>query len=428
MSVSTLSRRSLSAAVLSGYAFMAANLTVQVLLVPLYLRTLGTEDFGVLMLTLGMVNFAAVGIGWLSGSLQRVLGEYAGRGDRAGFFRALKIGRAFYVGYAALAGLTAVTIVWLKTDGDPSRSMLKIAALAALYFIIQYDLAIERLAHTAEGRQATANLLQLLALILFAAPLPFVLPAGGGLAAVFLSLIASVFVARLMSAACWRGRRAFRESRTDGDLIRRLTGRLAGGYFVYGLFLLAMQADVLLVGWLGGAEAAASFVLIWKIAEVAIQIVWRIPEALSPLLIHMDARGEREQLRSVYARSGRGLSLLALAAGGAYAAIGPWLSEAWLGAAYASSDRLGFLLAGGAIFWLASARLPSIYAYSLARLVPLNRLAGAELAAKFVLTVVLFPKLSYLAPLAAINLTHLFGAAYAYRRLGRSLTAAGAAP
>ena len=59
---------------LSGYLAMAGNIIAQVVLVPVYLTTLGAEGFGLLVLMLAMINYAVVGIGWLSGCRPRSRG------------------------------------------------------------------------------------------------------------------------------------------------------------------------------------------------------------------------------------------------------------------------------------------------------------------------------------------------------------------
>ncbi|HMA56039.1 MAG TPA: hypothetical protein VKP52_04835, partial [Pseudolabrys sp.] len=60
---------------LANYLMMAANIIAQIVLVPIYLANLGAEGFGVLVLILGLINYTAIGVGWLSGGLQRILGE-----------------------------------------------------------------------------------------------------------------------------------------------------------------------------------------------------------------------------------------------------------------------------------------------------------------------------------------------------------------
>ena len=47
----------------SGYLLMGTSILVQVALVPLYINVFGQYQFGVLMVLLGIVNFASIGIG-----------------------------------------------------------------------------------------------------------------------------------------------------------------------------------------------------------------------------------------------------------------------------------------------------------------------------------------------------------------------------
>jgi hypothetical protein len=93
--------------------------------------------------------------------------------------------------------------------------------------------------------------------------------------------------------------------------------------------------------------------------------------------------------------------------------------ELWIGIENTPDSHVAYILAGGAIFWLASARLSTIIAYSLLNLRPLNILQAVELGSKIIITFILFPYTGYLAPLIAINIVHILGVAIWYRRLGR---------
>jgi O-antigen/teichoic acid export membrane protein len=227
----------------------------------------------------------------------------------------------------------------------------------------------------------------------------------------------------VVSAGYWLRARPYRGWRLEaarfGPLISRLIGPMGGGFLLYGIFLLLLQADVIIVGVLGGAEVAAQFVLVWKIAEVLILLIWKMPEHLIPYLIHLDAGGRRERLAEIYAQADKVLVGCSLIAGVGYAVWGGVLVEFWVGAGHAPDDAWAFALAGGAIFWLGIARLPAVFAYSLVRLRELNFVAGGETIGKLVLVLVSFPWLGYLAPLAALNVMHVAITARAYRRLRR---------
>jgi hypothetical protein len=96
---------------LTGYLAIGAGIVSQIILVPVYLATLGAEGFGALVLILGLINYAVIGIGWLAGGLQRIFGETFGTKDHAGFVRALDVGKIIFVAYAAVAALAGIGIL-----------------------------------------------------------------------------------------------------------------------------------------------------------------------------------------------------------------------------------------------------------------------------------------------------------------------------
>jgi len=414
-------------ALATGYGAVIVNNGSQLLLVPFYLHALGKHEFGVLMIVFGFVNAASAGVAWLTGGMLRILGEYSARGDSEGFARAFALLRLGYLLYAVALGIVLLAIVaisgdrWFQDVPPAARSeLLRGVQLCGLYLVVLYDLSVERLALTAARRQAAANNLFGFGVVAYVSlVIPWLL-AGGSFAGVIGCLIAGTAIASVASRI-YRRRVGLhsRLARWDDDarvVLRRVVGPMGLGYFAYGVITLGMGADVLLVGWLGGAVLAAEFALLWKPAEVLTQILWKLPEHSAPFLIRMDALGERARLMDLYRRGLNWITALALVAGGAYAILGPWLLRLWIGES-APRGRLGFVLAGAAVFWLAVARLPSVFAYSTVRLRQLLTVSGIEFAAKTALTMILFSRAGYLAPVIAINLVHLLGLGVAYRRL-----------
>jgi len=402
---------------LSGYLAMAGGIIAQVILVPIYLRTLGAEGFGILVLMLAMINYATIGVGWLSGGLQRILGEAFGTGNNAGFVQALDVGKIVYLTYGAAAALLGIGIV---TFLDRSQMPIGVAIVAGFFLIATYESAVERLALAAAARLVAVNLLLFSQVLAYATSVIFVLRAGGGLIGVFACQLGSVLFARFLLPMCWRGARPIAKHTigTLRPLLTRLTGRMGGGYFLSGALILTSQSDVLVIGWLGGAEAAARYVLLWKIAEVGVTALWRISESWSPILVRLDATNAHAAIKRQYRHVATLLLVTAIPAGLAYALLGPWITMLWLGAEHAPQDQLGFVLAGTAIVWLGLARLPSILSYSFARFRVWNAIACVEVAARLALTVGLYPRFGYLAPLVALNVVHLCGIAAAYQWAG----------
>ena len=89
-------------AITTGATLTGANMLVQVLLIPLYVHYLTEEKFGFLMILLSVCNFAAIGVGWLSGGVVRLMGERWSHTDKQGFNEVFTVGKIAFTAYARL--------------------------------------------------------------------------------------------------------------------------------------------------------------------------------------------------------------------------------------------------------------------------------------------------------------------------------------
>lgn len=425
-----LRHRGYLGALSSGYLVMAASILVQIAFVPLYLETFGRYQFGVLMVLLSLVNFAVIGIAWMSGGALRLLGEYSGLGNEAAFRRAFGLIKTIYVGYglglAFLLGIVALSMDEILFSGGTMEDIHAARAtllLTGIYLVVFYAAGVDRLALTARKRQGAANMAQLAGVVAFAVGVTPWLLSGGAMPEVMafqiVGVLVSLFITRRMLNGELSGLTMRVPSRSDADLLRRLGGKTGAGFFLHGALVLGLLADTALVGWLGGAKAAAEFYLVWKIAEVLVQLIWKLPEPLAPYFVQMDVRGEHAALTRI-ARLGYALVAgVSLLAGVSYGLFGPALVALWVGGESVPDSPLGYALAGGAIFWLGISRLPVVLAGARVELRQLNWAGGVELLGKLLVTLLLFPRLGFVAVLLAINLVHLLGVSLLYFRLLR---------
>jgi len=412
----------------SGYGHVLVNIVVQILLVPLYLQYLGKVQFGVLVILLAGINYLGLGIAWMSSGAARIMGEHAAHKRPQALERTYGLSKIIFLIYATLSAGSAWAVVWTSQNdlfaNNPALAAdaVRMVSLGVVYVIVLYDLNVDRLMLISTARQAWANLLNVIALVVFAATVILVLTNGGGLVGVVGALLGGVVLARAVSFVLvrrlglrlrWPGPQA----RTD---LRRLLGPMGLGYAAYGALLLTLlQADMLILGLLGGPLLVADFVLVWKIADVAMQALWRLPESLTPYLIQMDSRGEHHRMRSIYATAQKAMVGLAALVAVGFALFGQSLVELWVGVEYAPDLPWAYALSGGALFWMVIARLPAIYAFSTVNLAPLVSVTALETTAKIVLVFALFQTLGLYAPLIAINVIHILGVAYLYQRLFR---------
>jgi len=419
-------------AVLSGYAQMAVSALVNMALVPLYLATLGRAGFGFLMVLQGLAAYAAIATLWLTGALTRRLGEHATRGDRTAFARELAAGKRGSLCISLLLGAAGLgtAALWPGLLGAEVARLPELwpgLVLFAAHFVLLWLFSIDRIALNQTGRQTAANLLTILALLVQGVLSALLLLGfGAGLAGATGALLAGTAAGQ--AGASLLARRNGRHVRWlaaapagTGRALRAMLDATGGGFVLYGLLSLTLQADTVIVGLAGGPLLAAEFALVWKIGELITQALWRLADALQPRLIALDVGADRAGLRRVLGRLDRMMLLAAAAAGLGYAGLGPTIVRLWVGAAQAPANHQPFLLAGGAIIWLSIARLPAAAAFVTLRLRVLNLVMAGELAAKLVLIGLLIGRLGAAAPLAATNLVHVLGAAIGYRWLLRSL-------
>lgn len=345
--------------VASSYVQILINIVVQIVLIPLYLQYLGKVQFGVLMIVLASVNYLGLGIGWASAGAQRIMGEKYTLGEAETLQRVFGLSKIIFFLYAGLTAVGGFGVVWGTGDlwfGDDvslRQDVIDMLLIGIVYMVVLYDLNVDRLILIAIGKQAYANALTAISLVVFAIAVVPILGANGGLPGVMVANLIGVVIARGVAYAMLRrfDLRARLPNRNDLGILRRLVGSMGLGYALYGALLLTLlQADTILLGILGGATLVADYVLIWKVADVAMQALWRLPESLAPYLVHMDAKGENDRLRSIYITARKAMFLLAGVAGLAYAALGQKVVELWVGTENVPDAPWAYVLAGGRCF------------------------------------------------------------------------------
>lgn len=401
------------------------NIVIQIVMVPLYIKSLGMAQFGVLMVLLAIYNYLAIGLGWASAGFQRVIGEHWANDDNESISNTYAAAKLVYLGYALLVCLLGgiaglATPLGAQVFDDESRTI--VLMLIAGYIVAAYDFNVDRITLTAIGRQAAGNALATCAQLVFVAIAVPGLILGHGFAAIFAGFFLGQVVARL--AAAWLLRQRGLRWRLSNvahakPILHRTFGRMGIGYAIYALLLMGLlQGDVLLLGWLGGAVMVAEFVLVWKIADVAIQFLWRIPESMIPYLVKMDVDADIDAIKQNRRDLDRIMIVIGFVAGIGFALAGPTLVSLWVGPESAPDDRWAFILAGMAIFWLTIYRTSAIVAFALVKLRRLNMVLGLELLMKVLATLVLFEHFGYIAPIIAVSLFHGLGGALLYRRIG----------
>jgi O-antigen/teichoic acid export membrane protein len=419
-------------AVITGYAFVALNLIVQISLVPLYISRLGSQGFGLLMVMFSMVGLIHWAIRWLQGNFMINLVSAREAGNRTRqreLCFSLWLLMTLYALFAIVVSVPA--LLWFGgalTEGAGAAVIADwpwIVFAFAVYVIVLLNFTVEIWILMAARRQSVANLLLIAGQLGFLAiVIPYLLQ-GGGVSGVMLCMAAGNLAAGIAGRFLRARLVSSKGTVTWFGVLFRIRQELLGpgtlGFFVYGGQVALSFADVMIIGFVFGADTAGSYVLVWKIAEVAILLIWRIGDHLKPELVAMAEQHDRIRLRRVYRDGLWMMAGISLVGGLIYALIGQFIVATWVGTAMTPDSWIAYALAGGAIFWLGLAYLSESYAYVLGRIGRLATIKTIEIIAKLGLMAVLFDSVGTLAPLVAINVIHVLGAAAAYLILGRSI-------
>jgi O-antigen/teichoic acid export membrane protein len=420
-----------AAAVASGYGLMALQLIIQVLLIPLYLRTLGTYNFGVLMILMAQVAFSFVFANWLYNLLLRRFGETLAAGDIAGFSRLYVGGKVLLVGIGLAWGLGLLAlevfhpIFFKDASAETHREILWAMGLSALHLLFMYEIVVEQTIFAATKRQFLFNCVTIVSLLGFTLCVVPWLLLGGGLIGVVGCFIVGDVAARAVAFVALRRTGILINMRSAVGAKTRLWADMLAPhgrrYFVYALLAMALQADLLIVGFFGDPNVVAEFALVWKIAEIMVLLLTRIAQHLQPEFINMDVNGDRQRLQRVYGEAYLWIGLAAVILAVVYAVAGAQMVGLWVGSARVPQGTWLYPLAGAAIFWLGISRLPAILAQALSRMRPLMWIAIMELSGKFIFIVFFFDRLGTNTTMLAISSVHVCGIALAYWLLGRRL-------
>ena len=408
-------------ALLSGYMLYGTYMLTQIFLPPLYLRMLGDEQFGILMIFLNIITFAVFGITWFSGGLIRVLGEYWSGKKINKFNETLLLGKYIFTGYSVIVSIFALFLFFcFRFLGLLNNIEVSTIIFISIYFILTYEALPERQAFMGANWQALGNSIELTKIIVFATITYYLLPYYKNIDFIFFALIIGVVTQRILTGLYLRiklkysGWGKFRKSMIPD--FGRFLGKQGIYYFTFSTLVLLLQLDVVIIGILAGPSVAGKFVLLWKIPEVLGLILGKIPSSLEPKIIHLDAQSEMNRFKTVFFRGKILFFIICFLVSILYMYFGLYITSLWVGER-AHSDNWMYYVAGLALFFFSISRWPISFAYAQIKLEQLVRLSMIEFISKLLFTLVLFKYFSYASPLIAMIIIHVAYLARGYQKI-----------
>ena len=396
----------------------------QFLLVPIYLKYFSKSEFGTVVMLIAFVNYAAIGITWLSGGAARLFGEYITAKKYITFTKLYIFCKYLYVSYAIITILFCwFFLIAFSRDIIFDQDVFHTILCLSIYFLILYEYNTDRLALNAFKLQKKANMYEILGQVVTFFLAIYLLDAGLGMKSVPISMIGGIVICRLFIFCHWKNHRSLnRKSRLKFSQLqifwKKLSGSMGRDYLFYGILLLIFNADMFVLGLVAGSAVAADFYLLWRIPEAIILLIGRVPGTLTPYLISLDASQRRDELIHLYSRILWLLLIISFLFSLSYSVFGRYILTIWIGDEAPMQGGV-YVLAGLAMFFLSVIQWPSTVSYALVNMRPLLCVTLLFIVFKFLFIFASYNLLGYLAPLAGVVAIQTLGIFIFYLSMGK---------
>lgn len=321
------------------YGVYAATLASGLVVTPIIVGALGTEQFGIWALIgsiLGFIGLLDLGIG---PSVIRFAAEQRGRDAREETSELTSTAFAIYLGLALVTTLLAVVLAWLLPLAvEMSEQYVRAAQVAVVLsvgtFVMRFPLGLFSFLLAGQQRYDVLNIGNLLGAVLyFVLAVAVLYVADGGLVALALMTVV-VTAFRLLLPLRWL-RRELPELRLRRSLVTR---RQAAELLVFSSRNMLIQVaskvvfstDVIVVGIIFGSVAAGVYGIPAKLFALAFGVGIASTTLLFPLLSELEGADDRER-QERYLLSGVRLGLAVVVAVGLPLVFLPdRFLEAWL--------------------------------------------------------------------------------------------------
>jgi len=397
---------------LTNYLGLVLTIAIQVFLMPFLLVHLGRELTGLYYLFMTISNFAAVGVGWLTGSGVYLL---ASADCANGAADSGEIHWVVFLGYTVYAGVVMVVIWgwgvsagrWWLAGSAPAlveegrNACFFLGLYIWVHYIHQADIAL----FTALLEQGWGYFYRVVSQSVFVLMVFLIVVGHPRLDLLMLANLIGILIVAVWARIHLRlsGRLGpWRWRKPPWDLVRQMFYQKGRDYFIFGLAQFGLiYGDILLVGWVLGPAGVSTYLIVWKIPEVMGLMLGRISEILSPYLTRLAARSGTPSVARIFLCTSRMQHVLAVIAGAAYAVFGADMAAMWVGEGFRPATAWYYWVAGLLLIFQVVNRHDVFLHYAVARLGRIVIVQFAELGLKVLLTLLLFRRFGVVAPLIA---------------------------
>jgi O-antigen/teichoic acid export membrane protein len=335
------------------YAVYGAAIVSGLIVTPIVLHELGTESFGVWAFIGSITVYLMVLDFGVGPSIIRFAAEARGRRSPEDTNALASVGLALYgvIGFATLP--LGLAISWFVPELVSMPENLVWPAristfLVVLSIALRFPLGLFNNLLLGQQRFDLQNLANFVSTVLYAGLVALLIPSGGGLVLLGALTLATALL-RLMLPLAWLraelpGLRLSRLHVTRGR-IRELTSFSWSNFLVHLANTVVFSTDVVVVGIVLGAEAAALYAIPAKLFTLAYGLGSVGTRLLYPALAEYEGSRELDRQRRLLRTGLRGVMAATLLLALPLLFLPGQLIEAWVGEGYGESAAVMALLA-----------------------------------------------------------------------------------
>lgn len=342
--------------VVVNWVATAANVGLSLVLIPVVVRALDKELYGVWSFLNGLAMYSSLLYLGLGASFMKYLSEARGRGDLAALSRLLGVALTMFAALGSVALCVAVAVSPFVPDffaGSLSADAAWSARITTILLGVRIFVFFLTSAFSgfvaAQGRMdlvtvasAAGNVLRTAAAVLAVKlPDPLVALASVVVADAVFQLAAMAWLCRVVSpevtvAPAWP---------TSLELAR-LYGFGLQAFFAQVSVMIISYTDTAVVGFMLGAHSVAYYSLPLQLVEYARLLVNGVTHALLPELSSARARGDVERVRDIYLRAARICVVAASFVNVHLVILGPAFLSLWVGVEFGAASPYVLLFLG----------------------------------------------------------------------------------
>jgi O-antigen/teichoic acid export membrane protein len=346
--------RQLTKNVFSSWAAYAVRMVIAFFFVPYITSVFGGTRYGVWIIVFQAVNyFLLLDLG-LSSALTRFVSKYLSRNDYPAIRRTLNSANAVYLvlGTLVIVGVYAFAELFFGYFKIPDPQLAEEGRLALLVFGVYMGFSFYLLPFGnslgAFQRYDLVNLLTVIEEIVRAALMVVLLWHGYGLVALAMAILGTTMARHLAAVIILR--RLHPEVRLSLAEIDRPTTRRLFEYsrISFGItigWMVIFNSDSFLLGLLSSSAAAGIYNAGAQLMHHLRNLINAVGTPLVPVVSHLEAEGNMEEVRRIYLKTLRYVSYLSFLLMTGVVVFAPHFVKLWLPAEFAPTGTVMIVLA-----------------------------------------------------------------------------------